>query len=342
MDRQITQWADKPGTYVSRVRGIINAMRPYPTRTIWLVVWFLLLAWLGIACGNGTETPTPSPTDMATSVPSVALPTETLPPDTPTPFIPTETPAPLAALVNREAITLAEFQEELARYLAAKEISGTNLATDEGERYVLDDLIDQVLLAQAARQTGFVVDETVLQDRLDRIVSQVGGTQVLEDWLATYGFTEQSFRDAMVRAIAAAWMRDQIIATVPDTMEQVHARQILLYNSEQADQVYALLESGQDFATLAANNNPVTAGDLGWFPRGYLTEPMLEAVAFALETGSYSLVVETRLGYHILQVIEKDPHRPLDPDALWVLQVKAVQDWLQAQRAESDIQILLP
>lgn len=253
--------------------------------------------------------------------------------------LPTQTPlVPLVALVNGEPITLAEFELELSRYQAAL---GANAAQNSAQ-LVLNELVDQLLLAQGARQTGFVVDETLLQVRLESLEAQLGGHQALMDWISTHGYTEPDFRLVLARSIAAAWMRDQIIAAVPEVAEQAHARQILLYNSEQANQVYALLQSGQDFTALAADYAPLTGGDLGWFPRGYLTEPVLEAAVFALAPGEYSPVIETRLGYHILQLIEMDSARPLLPEARRVLQLNALQDWLQERRAQSDLQFFLP
>jgi len=62
---------------------------------------------------------------------------------------------PLAATVNGEEITLAEYQDELKRYQAEV---GTELAT-EAEQRVLNELIDQLLLAQGAAEAGYLADE---------------------------------------------------------------------------------------------------------------------------------------------------------------------------------------
>jgi peptidyl-prolyl cis-trans isomerase C len=137
-------------------------------------------------------------------------------------------------------------------------------------------------------------------------------------------------------------MRDQIAAGVPQATEQVHARQILVYNSDKAAEVTASLSAGGDFATLAAQYDPVTRGDLGWFPQGYLLDPDLEAAVFALQPGETSQVVQTSAGYHVLQVIERDPQHPLDPQARLILQEHAVRDWLAARREQSKIEIILP
>ena len=78
-----------------------------------------------------------------------------------------------------------------------------------------------------------------------------------------------------------------------------------------------------DFDEFAALVDPVTHGDIGWFPRGYLPFKAIEQAAFALQAGQMSDVTQTDLGYHILKVIERGQH-PLSADALLVLQDKAV------------------
>ena len=85
----------------------------------------IVLAVLLVAC-NGDFTVIP------TALQSESAATATLPPDQPTDTSapPTATPEPLAALVNGEALTLAEYNAELARFQAGQAESGTNLATE--------------------------------------------------------------------------------------------------------------------------------------------------------------------------------------------------------------------
>jgi peptidyl-prolyl cis-trans isomerase C len=282
------------------------------------------------------STPTEVEIQAATPTPTLAVPTAE-----PTPTL---TPIPLAALVNGEAVTLEEYQAELARYQIALD-SGTNLATDTSSKpsqFVLDDLISQVLLAQSASAQGFVQDEAAIQARWDQLASQAGGSQALEGWMANNSYTAENFRKALTRSIAAAWMRDQILSALPVTAEQTHARQILLYNSTQANEVFAQLQAGQDFTELANQYDPAAGGELGWFPRGYLTEKALEEAAFSLAPGTYSPVIQTPLGYHILFVIEREPAKLLEPNARLILQEQALSDWLQQRRAQSEIQIFNP
>ncbi|MDI6769444.1 MAG: peptidylprolyl isomerase [Anaerolineales bacterium] len=284
-----------------------------------ILITALTLSSCKVPLGGGPATPTVTPTPS------------------PTPLSPTPTPIPLAATVNGEGITAAEFEAELARFQFAQTALGNNLSLEEATQRVMGDLIDQMLLAQGAQAEGFGVEAAMLQDRIARLSEQAGGPEKLADWQAQHGYTDESFRLALGRQIAAAWMRDKIIAGVPNTAEQVHVRQILFYNSDTAQKVLERLKSGADFDILAAQYDPATQGELGWFPRGYLLQPQIEAAAFALQPGQISEVIQTSVGYHILKVLERDPNHPLSPDARLMLQNQALLNWLEEQRAKSTI-----
>ncbi len=67
------------------------------------------------------------------------------------------------------------------------------------------------------------------------------------------------------------------------------------------------LKDGADFAELAKSHSTCPSapngGDLGFFPRGQ-TVPAFEDVAFELEIGQISDVVETEYGYHIIKATD--------------------------------------
>lgn len=288
---------------------------------LWLFAFSLLT---GCAGGSGAVAAQPSP--------SLPLPTETAAP-------PTATPEPLAALVNGEAISLREFQAELARYQAAQAALGRSPDEARARQAVLEDLIAQILLAQGAAEAGFQMDEAALQARIDSLTAQTGGAEALRAWMQSQGYAEEDFRAALRRAAAAAWMRDKIIASVPSTARQVHIRQILLYNESVAQNYYRQLQAGADFDELALRVDPVTRGDIGWFPRGYLPDKAVEEAAFGLEVGGISGIVQSEAGFHILKLLEVQDDRPLNPDARLALQNRALAEWLATRRAQSRIEI---
>jgi parvulin-like peptidyl-prolyl isomerase len=288
------------------------------TRKI-LVLFFLLFLFIS-ACSGGSQTEdfTPSPT----------MPTRT-------PFPPSPTPIPTAAIVNGDLITLADYQEELARFKAAVNRD----LTDEDRLLVLNDLINLTLLAQAAKSEGYQVTDSELENRIAVLNSE---DQPLSDWLARYGFTEESFRNHLKRSIEAAWMRDEVISDVPFEMVQVHAQQMLFYDLESAELMLENLSEGKDFSQLASTYDPQTRGDLGWFPEGFLTIPSLDPIIFELEVGESSDIIETEIGYHIIKILDKEENRPLDPAIRQILQEKALDDWLERRWKLSTIEINLP
>ena len=258
-----------------------------------------------------------------------------------TPEPPTATPEPMALTVNGEGITVVEFDAELTRYITSQEALGKTVSSEDAARAVIEELTAQLLLAQSARADGFSLDDVALQSRIDSLAAQVGGAGNLSKWQSEHGYDEQSFRLALRRGAEAAWMRDKIIAGVASTAEQVHVQQILLYNQDTAQSFLTQLNGGADFDELALRADPLTRGDLGWVPLGYLLEPKIEEAAFALQVGSYSDVIATDVGFHIVRILERDPARLLSPDAHLVLQELALKKWIDEQRQQATI-VLAP
>ena len=302
--------------------------------------FFPVLLFLVIFSVTACSAPTSNPT--AKPIPSQLTPTALVATSIPLQPEPTQTPVPLAAEVNGEGIPLAEYQASLAQLQAAQAKLGKSDPPETLRQKVLDDLTGSTLLAQAAFQDGYQISESDLDKRIARLAQSSGGEAGLSAWETSQRFTSATFRQSLKRALAANWKRDQIFAAVPRTAEQVHARQILVYNKDDADRALGKLIPGIDFATLAYQYDPVTGGDLGWFPIGYLTDPAVESAAFSLQPGEISPVIEGKVGFHIIQVIERDPQRLLSPDARLALQQKAFQEWVSTHREQSKITIIVP
>lgn len=312
-------------------------------RSGWLFGLMVLAIFLA-ACVPPSPAPTTGP-DVNPSQAPLALTETAAPALTLTPTIeptPTATPVPLAAQVNQGGVTLAEYQSELQRYRAAETLlQRTPAAEADAKTAVLDDLINQELLAQAAVEGGFVLNEADLQARVDQVIAERGGQEAFNTWLAANFYTPDTFRVALARQMAAAWQRDQISASIPAEMEQIHARQILIYHEDDAKIIYDQLKAGADFATLAQRYDPVSLGELGWFPQGYLLSSEVEAAVFALQPEQMTEIVKSPAGYHMVKILERGMH-PLSPDARQVLQQKALKAWIEHRRAQSTIAITVP
>lgn len=107
--------------------------------------------------------------------------------------------------------------------------------------------------------------------------------------------------------------------------EQVHARHILLKTGEgkneeevkkQADELVRKLRSGADFAALAKEfsedpGSKENGGDLGFFDRGRMV-PEFEKAAFSQAPNQVGDPVKTQYGYHIIEVLQKQPAYTMD------------------------------
>jgi hypothetical protein len=294
----------------------------------YILILLLVIVFIISACGieqtaeiaTETNSPTTAPTITQTSIP------------------PSATPIPMAVIINNEGITREEFDAELDRYLSATG-SGDRIDSTSPENQVLENFISQTLLKQGAEKNGFEISGDQIDSRIQELVSEAGGEEDFNRWLTDNGYNLDSFKIALAKSIMAAWMRDQILQDVPQSAEQVYIQQLFFLSGDQANQVFQELESGRDFATIAAELDPFARGELGWVPRNYLPHQEIEEVAFNLQPGEYSQVIETSVGYHIIRVLEFDQNRRLNPDARLVWQELALKDWINQQREASNNEV---
>lgn len=295
------------------------------------IKWILsLVILIGITSCKANSTGLPTTT--------VVAPSETVQEVT---VIPSDTPEPMAARVNDYVLSLEEYQAELSRY----ELVLAGLAQGEKDvspsEVVIQSMIEDVLLKQGAEESGYQQDPNMLQQKLEEITNRIGGNSVLDSWMQKNGYDIDSLKKALEISIAAAWMRDKIVTEVPSEAEQIHALQILVLSEPEAQGILQQIRTGADFATIAEQYDPITKGDLGWFPRGYLLQPAVEEAAFSLQLGATSDVITTSSGYHIIQVVEREDNHPLSPEAYTALQRAALKNWIETRKENSQIEIFI-
>ncbi|NLF52527.1 MAG: hypothetical protein GX577_15470 [Leptolinea sp.] len=237
---------------------------------------------------------------------------------------------------------LTDYQEEYLRVESALLALGKTLSSEEIKKMVIDDLTGIILLSLEAKQNGFQLSDPDIDLQMDQINSKLGGDQELNIWLQNNHFSLESFRRSIVRNAAAAWQRDKIRESVGNTADQIHARQILFTLESSANNYRQRVDNGSDFSELAAEADPVTKGDLGWFPKGYLLQPEVEETVFSLQVGEVSPVIKSEIGFHLIQVIERDPQRQLSAEARIALQNEALEEWVNQAKSGASIEILIP
>ena len=316
----------------------------------------LLLLCATAACGSAPATSIPStaaPVAVSTSAvsPETELPTPTTSTTSATDDHPSPTPEPpLAARVNGEPIYLAEYERELGRYEAGLAGQGIDPSSPEGQDnvaqhrdWILNVMIEQLLTERAAAAEGIVVTDEQVDAYMQEMATESGGAEAFAAKLAEWGQNEEDAWREVRGQLIGMRMTQRIIDSVPTTAEHVHARHILVDTGEEAERILAQLQASADFAMLAKAYSQDTStrengGDLGFFPRGILVAPEVEEVAFALQPGQFSGVVYSVLGYHIVQVVERDPARQISQENLSLLQEEAVQSWVERLWAQAEVE----
>jgi peptidyl-prolyl cis-trans isomerase C len=247
------------------------------------------------------------------------------------------------ALVNGSAITRAELDRLMASAQgrlssAGKGLSGSQLT--EMKKQALENLIDRELLYQESQRQGIKVDEAVINEEIDALKKRFPSEAELKKSLARMNLSETAMRLQFTQGRAIQQLIDQEFGQkvsvadkdvkayydkYPDFFkqpEQVQARHILIKVEPQADKaakgearkklenVQQKLHKGGDFAALAKEfsqcPSSADSGNLGSFKRGQMVKPFEEA-AFALKPGEVSDIVETKFGYHLIEVTDKQP-----------------------------------
>lgn len=308
------------------------------TKIAKMVGLMLLFALTG--CVSAPSAPSTSTTEPTRNDPT---PTATSKPPSPTPE------PPLAAEVNGEPIYLSEYEQELGQYEASLEAQGIDPESEEGQenlnqaqKWILNVMIEQKLMEQAAEKAGITVTEEDVNGEMEAMIAESGSEEAfraqLEEWGETY---EEARREVRAQLIGMA-MTERVLEGVPEETEHVHARHILVDTKEEAERLHAQLEAGADFAELAKahsqdDSTRESGGDLGFFPRGILVATEVEEAAFALQPGQFSEVISSSMGYHIVQVIERDSNRPVSSENLRILQDRAIQEWVKSLWAQADV-----
>jgi peptidyl-prolyl cis-trans isomerase C len=320
------------------------------------IAWVALVAGLLIVlagCKQPAETVPPvQPYAGPTSTPR---PGETLPaPQGSTPQSPPQADGnAVAAMVNGEPLALADYQKQVGEWETAFVAQNVNLSEQEkeemliqGRRQVLDVMIEQLLIEQAAARAGVVVSDAEVESVIARDIEENGGQAQFEAWLQANDWTYEEYKSRQRSMMIASQMFEQVTKDVPTEAEQVRARHILVTTEQEAQDLLAELQGGADFRTLAREHSldPSTresGGDLGFFPRGTLVVPEVEEAAFSLSVGEISDVVSSAMGYHIVQVVERSEQMALTEESWQALREVTFRGWVSSLWASAQIEILI-
>ena len=205
------------------------------------------------------------------------------------------------------------------------------------QQRLIDDFVTRTLISQELDKTKIVIDDKEIDTALGEIEAKVPEGMTLETMLQQSGMTMEEMRENIVFSLRANKLFETQInpdytpsdAEIQkyytdnkkkyDVPETVHARHILIKVDETDDEktkgakkikieeIRKQLVAGADFGKVAQESSECPSkdrgGDLGTFPRGRMVKPFEDA-AFTQKVNEVGPVVETKFGYHIIEVVE--------------------------------------
>lgn len=256
----------------------------------------------------------------------------------------------LAARVNGEPILKTDFEAAVSRNLARYENAGHTLGEPVKERIkesVLRRMVEHTIMELEAKKLEVEVTPAEVEERFqehksrwrteeqfqdylkrsqntvenmkrdlernmlrDRVVQKLAGEVAISDEDAKKYYDEHPERFVNKERVRVSRIYKRVTPAMSDAdKEKVRA---------EATRVAALAKKDDaNFAELAREHSDAADaqrnGELGWVLRGRMP-PEFEQVAFTLEPGSVSDAIQTRTGFEIIKVWEKQPEsrRPLE------------------------------
>ena len=227
----------------------------------------------------------------------------------------------------------AQMGQDIHEFLAGADGRLRELRLQAG---ALEQLLIIELYKEEAERRGIVITSERVEETFEAQFSeylQALGTseEAFAASLAAKGRTLEDFVEDGKRGAQLQLMMDEVQAAVSGEVEatdseiasyfaehradyvveeRIRASHILLPTRDEAQEVLEDLAMGARFSDVARarstdTGNAANGGDLGWFARGELMDDAFDDAAFALDAGYLSGVVQTRFGFHIILVTDR-------------------------------------
>jgi len=249
-------------------------------------------------------------------------------------------PSSTALSIDDTDYELRYFTERLRSFVQQNGGAGSASAQPEvAFGAVTDALVEEAIMLQFAGEFGLAVSEDEIDEeiagRLDTTADSPDFATRVQDELERTGISEDLFRAQSEASILRIKVVEQFTEELPETVESIHYRQILVASQAEADDIKAEIEGGADAAAIAEERSldmvtSVDGGDAGWIPRGVLVA-QVEDTLFALDPGSVT-VYPAGESHFVYEILEKDAARVIEDDLKPGLAGVRLAEWIAEKR----------
>ena len=242
------------------------------------------------------------------------------------------------AMIGEEIVLTSDIESKYLQYL-----SQGNLKSAEVKCELIEDVLFQKLLINQAKIDSIVVTseeiDSEISTRLNYFENQLGSMMKVEEYFGKSKLDIEMELGKVIRdqflaqkvqgtiavdvkitpAEVSDFFNDQKVSDLPEILTKVEVKQIVIKPIISEDKKKKLRKklnsfrervyNGEDFKMLATlySDDPESAkngGELGFVNRGELV-PEFERAAFRLKEGEISEVVESKFGFHLIQLIKR-------------------------------------
>jgi len=206
--------------------------------------------------------------------------------------------------------------------------------SDEMRRSILDQLITQEVIAQAAEKKGLAKTQD-FQTQLEMTRQRLLINAYAQDYFKSHPIADEQVLDAYNKIKAGRGEKEY------------KARHILVDTETEAKDIIAQLNKGAKFQDLAKNSkdpgSKERGGDLDWASPSTFVKPFADAL-IKLEKGNYTQTpVQTQFGWHVIQLDDVRPvafpaFNDVKPQLQNMLQEQEMQKVVRELRAKAKIE----
>lgn len=263
-------------------------------------------------------------------------------------------PYPAAIINYTYIITVKEVDNNLSSirsFYENQDFSEVGLrvdfSTDEGQkrlkirgRELMDKMIEDKIIEIIARKNGVKITKEQVDQSVERKLDEYGTREEVRDRLSKlYGWTIDDFKEKIVRPSLYQEELEKFVKSQEGEKFAVLAK-------EKIEKAKADLDNREDFSEMVKNYSEglsaVSDGELGWFKKDQLVSEVAE-VAFSLDKGKGSGIIESEIGFHIIEVTDKKKEN--NEDLVEIRQIfvrkRIFTQWLEEQMNNMNIFIPL-
>lgn len=269
--------------------------------------------------------------------------------------------------VNGRSVSTKEFAEYLAKHLRNRDALSVKdpQILEKAKNDLADSLILQIVSEQWAAKNKISVTSADIDKKVSEVRAEYRDELAFRKMLAEENISIDAWKADLNQSILRKKVYDAVTKSVGEPTDaeiralyeankkdyqraaRIRLRQVVLEKEEDAKRVYEEISKGRDIGALAKQFSIVPEaaenGDTGWIEKGILE---VFDQAFKLGVGQKSKIVKSPYGWHIYQVIAKEPEKKLTleqvkPSLVRELKERRAQSvfarWLEEQIRSSTV-----